>query len=75
MASGIPVIAHPNFGLKENLGEYGHFVDRNNPEEWVQNIKLIERRYGMYSKRALKRAEELRTDFTEFDLFLLKMIQ
>ncbi len=75
MASGIPVIAHPNFGLQENCGETGIYVDRNNPELWVETIKQIEKRYKTESKRASARAEKLRTDFTEFDLFLLKMVQ
>ena len=75
MASGIPVIAHNNFGLIENLGEAGIFCDRSKPWEWVEAIKAIEKKYKTYSKVASKRAESLRTDFAEFDLFLLKMLQ
>lgn len=75
MASGIPVICHPNFGLQENCGDAGTYVPREKPEDWVKAINEIEKKYKTYSKRASKRAESLRTDFTEFDLFLLKMLQ
>lgn len=75
MASGIPVICHPNFGLKENCGEAALYVPREKPEDWVTAIKEIEKKYKTFSKRASQRAEKLRPNFTEFDLFLLKMLQ
>lgn len=41
MMSGIPVICTPTFGLKENCGENGIFVERDNIDGWVMAIKKL----------------------------------
>lgn len=74
MASGIPVIAHPTFGLQENIGDAGLYADRAKPDQWVKAIEEIESNYEHWSQKALNRAKELRTDFKEFDLFLSQML-
>lgn len=74
MASGIPVICHPTFGLKENCGDAGIYVDRSKPELWAAAISNVLMGYKKYSKAASARAENLRTDFSEFDVFLKQMI-
>lgn len=40
--NGIPTIANPTPGLMENLGERGLFVDRDNVEGWVHEIRRLE---------------------------------
>ena len=74
MASGIPVICHPTFGLKENCGDAGIYVDRSKPELWAAAISNVLMGYKKYSTAASARAENLRTDFSEFDVFLKQMI-
>lgn len=39
--NGIPTIAHPTPGLKENLG-WGPFADRDDPPMWVEQIKRLD---------------------------------
>lgn len=41
LCSGIPVVAHPTPGLEESLGEVGVFVNRAEPEQWVQAIQAV----------------------------------
>lgn len=59
--SGIPVIAHPTDGLRENLGEAGIFVDRDDVDGWVKALRKLSapNSYKAASKRALARAGEL----------------
>lgn len=61
MCSGIPVIASPTFGLKENLSESGIFVERNNIEAWCMEIERLQGKkdYKEASDKARKRAKEL----------------
>lgn len=40
--NGIPTIANPTPGLLENLGSSGLFVERDNLEEWVREIRRLE---------------------------------
>lgn len=59
--SGIPTIAHPTPGLTEALGHAGIFVDRDDHDGWVREIRRLQnpRWYGEARKRALARAGEL----------------
>jgi glycosyltransferase involved in cell wall biosynthesis len=62
MCSGIPTIASPTEGLKENLGYAGIFIDRNSIDEWVSMIyKLKNDRtfYNDISNKCKKRVQEL----------------
>lgn len=62
--SGIPVIAHPTDGLRENLGDAGIFVDREDVDGWVAALRklALPNTYKAASRRALARAAELRPD-------------
>lgn len=61
MCSGIPVIAHPTPGLVESLGDAGVFVDRNNPDGWLEAIDRLTEptEWELWSKRAKARVAEL----------------
>jgi len=61
MACGIPVIAHPTPGLKENLSYAGIFCDRTNIRAYVEAIRNLESKasYLEQSKKCLQRAKEL----------------
>lgn len=62
MCSGIPVLATPTFGLKENIGEKGIFIeDRDNIDEWVYQIERLddEAEYKTASDYAKERSREL----------------
>lgn len=62
MCSGIPVLVTPTFGLKENIGEGGIFIeDRDNIDEWVRQIELldVEENYQAASEYAKNRSREL----------------
>ena len=61
MCSGIPVIAAPTFGLKENLGNSGIFVERNDINAWCMEIEKLQgkKEYTEASDKAMKRAKEL----------------
>lgn len=62
MCSGIPVIAHPTPGLKENLGNAGIYADREDVDRWEKALKALlgnEKVYAKASENALKRAAEL----------------
>lgn len=41
MECGIPVIAHPCPGIRENLSDAGIFIDRNNIDGWVNSINAL----------------------------------
>jgi glycosyltransferase involved in cell wall biosynthesis len=70
MCSGIPVIAAPTFGLKENLGINGIFVERNDIESWIMEIEKLQgkKEYTAASDAARKRAKEL-SDPTKLERF------
>jgi glycosyltransferase involved in cell wall biosynthesis len=62
MASGIPVIAHPTPGLCESLGEAGVFIDLHDVDGYEMAIRKLltsKTEYGLVSKRARARSEEL----------------
>lgn len=58
---GIPAIAHPTEGLKENLGKSGIFIDRNNIEGYKEEIRKLfndKNYYNKYSELAKERYKE-----------------
>jgi glycosyltransferase involved in cell wall biosynthesis len=61
MCSGIPVISSGTPGLRENCGEAGIYVDREDIDSWVKEIKRLDNptEYGKASKKARKRSREL----------------
>jgi len=62
MCSGIPVIASPTPGLKENCANAGIFVrDRDNVEDYVLAIKKLQddKVYRKWSEKAKARSREL----------------
>lgn len=61
MCCGIPVIASPTFGLIENIGNSGIFVERDNLQGWMEAIKKLDgkKEYQDASEYAHKRAMEL----------------
>ena len=61
MSCGIPVIATPTFGLVENIGESGIFVQRENIQGWMDAINKLDgkKEYKAASEAATKRAIEL----------------
>jgi hypothetical protein len=64
LASGIPVIAHPTPGLKESLGGAGIFIDRRQPDAWVDALRSLEDpvEWQAASENALRRSKELSPD-------------
>lgn len=64
LCSGIPVVAHPTPGLRENLGDAGIFIDRNDVDGWCRALQTLAMPgpYGAAAKRALARAEQLRPE-------------
>jgi glycosyltransferase involved in cell wall biosynthesis len=60
-ASGIPVICTPTIGLKEALGAAGIYCERNNLNQWVDQVVKLdnENKYKRASKKIYKRALEL----------------
>ena len=80
MASGIPVIASPTDGLKENCGNAGIFVkDRDDVSEWVKTIEKLddEKRYRKSSQKAIERSIELdpTNELTEMSLWIEGIIK
>lgn len=69
MCSGIPVIAHPTNGLSEACGNAAIFCHRSKPEEWIKAIESLDdpQEYAKWSEKGIARAEQLRTDYTEFE--------
>lgn len=73
MINGIPVIANPTDGLKENLDYAGIFVPRKATDMAIGQIcKLMEdkKHYDKYSKLCLKRAAEQVPDWDGLEKFL-----
>ncbi len=60
LCSGIPVIAHPTLGLRENLGPAGIFVDRDDIDGWQREIRRLADpdEYAAASAAALARSLE-----------------
>jgi glycosyltransferase involved in cell wall biosynthesis len=73
MSSGIPVICNPTFGLKENCGKAGIYVDRDDINGWVKAIEKLddEKEYRKASKKAKDRSRELdpEKELREFELW------
>lgn len=69
LCSGIPVIAHPTPGLKENLGDAGIFVDRHHTDTWVRTIRELADpdTYEAARARSLARAAEQQAMHVEDD--------
>lgn len=61
MCSGIPVIAAPTDGLREALGDAGHFADPDDLDAWEAHLRLLldGRRWRAASRKAKTRAREL----------------
>ena len=62
MASGIPVMAHPTHGLKESCSDAGIYRDRDQPEEWVREVRRLLSDPAYYEQRATacrRRAREI----------------
>jgi len=81
MINGIPVIASPTEGLKENLGEAGIFVNHEDIEGWKSAIrKLLDDKdyYEEMSKKCLERADEFEKKYLkeidELEIFLMNAI-
>jgi glycosyltransferase involved in cell wall biosynthesis len=75
MCSGIPVIATPTFGLKENIGEGGIFIeDRDDIGAWVKAIERLDKEanYKTASEYAFNRSRGLDpvNELEEFNKFL-----
>lgn len=64
LASGIPVLAHPASGLQESLGDAGIFLDRADPQLWVNKVKELSdgRRYAAASRRAKRRSAQIEAE-------------
>jgi glycosyltransferase involved in cell wall biosynthesis len=77
MCSGIPVIANETAGLREACGDAAVFLDRNKPEDWIEEINKLDdaKYYQKRSKLALKRAEELRPNYDEFEFAMEETIK
>jgi glycosyltransferase involved in cell wall biosynthesis len=61
MSSGIPVICTATFGLVENCGRAGIYIqNRDNLDEWIEAINKLDRKaeYDKASKKAKERAKE-----------------
>ncbi|MEU0493495.1 glycosyltransferase family 4 protein [Nocardiopsis sp. NPDC006139] len=61
LASGIPVITHPNPGTVEMLGSASILADRTDPDAWVATLERLDdtKEYQAASKRASERSAEL----------------
>jgi glycosyltransferase involved in cell wall biosynthesis len=61
MCSGIPVISSGTPGLRENCGDAGIYVDREDIDGWIKAIKALDKpaAYKRASKAAKERSREL----------------
>lgn len=61
MASGIPVISHPNPGTVEMLGSAAILADRTDTDAWVATLERLDdsKEYASASKRSSERSAEL----------------
>lgn len=80
MICGIPVIANPTKGLKENLGDAGIFIDKNDFEKYVSNIVLLldnktawQRQSDLCYNRSLCLFEKQSDELKRFDIWLSKI--
>jgi len=80
MTCGIPVIAHPTNGLKENLSYAGIFISRSEIENYANKIlSLLNNKsaYNAQSELSLKRAKSIQemsqNELGNFDKWLSKI--
>lgn len=80
MTAGIPVIANPTTGIRENLSYAGLFVDRTNIIGYVNTIKHLFQNEAAYKKQSdlsLRRSEAQRImnadELTKLNAWLLKI--
>lgn len=69
IANGIPVIAHETEGLRENLGNAGIFLDRNDIKAWKEIILLLDKvkYYQEWQNKSLERFKEEENRQAELD--------
>lgn len=80
MSCGIPVVAHPTPGIKENLGDAGIYVTRNAIDRYCDTITYLmenETAYWRQSQICFERAECVRekskTELVKLDDWLSKI--
>lgn len=80
MQCGIPVIAHPCPGVKENLGDAGLFIDRSDIDRWVNciiNLMSDNLFYWRQSQLSFERAnaiaEKSKEELVRFNTWLEKI--
>lgn len=76
IAHGIPVIATPLPGIKENLSYAGIYIDKDNVPLWKETITQLMDSYLTYNKQVelcLKRAGEYNNCLDEFNEWLIKI--
>ena len=58
---GIPTLAHPTPGCLDSLGKAGTFLDRDDPDAWVAEIRRLDDAalYARRSAAALARSKQL----------------
>lgn len=70
MAHGVPVVAHNLPGLWENMNGVAVWANRDNPNEWVDAIQLIDNSWDEFSTAVYERALKQQTAFDrEVDLW------
>jgi glycosyltransferase involved in cell wall biosynthesis len=76
MCSGIPVISSGTPGLRENCGDAGIYVERDDIDGWVKAIKNLDKEYKKASEKSKARSREL-DPVKELELFeeWLKKVQ
>ena len=76
MCSGIPVISSGTPGLRENCGDAGIYVDRDDIDGWVKAIKKLDKGYKKASEKAKARSRELDPikELDEFEKWLRVII-
>ena len=76
VCSGIPVICTNTPGLRENCGESGIFVLRDNIDGWCMEIRKLQgkQEYVNASVKAKKRAKEHRPKLDALELWIKKKV-
>lgn len=74
MCSGIPVICTPTFGLRENAASAGIFVERDDIDGWVREIRKLDQKkhYLRQSELCKRRSRELDSlpEYQELENFI-----
>lgn len=77
MCNGIPVISSGTEGLRENCGNAGIYVDRDNIDGWVKAINMLDdgRTYNKYKRLSRERSRELdpQKELKEFEQWLCSL--